>query len=109
MLTGFRDGADRFCAEFQKHQEKITPLWNAAFRQAATLEYKPGDLVWLIDHYNTAVIVGPHVNDFTGAKSLVNFDIETVDADGQVCRWTYAVEKLRLALEALQFVWPEDN
>lgn len=88
-------------AQMEAHQEAIRPLWDEAFQSPVVNEYRPGDIVWMFDHYNTARIIGRDTGDDGG------WLVETSDADGAVQQYAYPVAWLRPAKAEMVFRWPE--
>lgn len=89
-----------YFAAVEAHIESITPAHRAAFQTSAPTQYEPGDLVWVIDHYNTGRIVSPSVEG--------SWCVELTDADGQVMRLVYDLTDLRLAAQPVAFRWPAE-
>lgn len=89
----------------QAHQDRIKPMWEAAFSQPPPSTYQPGDVVWLLDHYSTARVINavPRTNGGLGYHWLV----ETSFADGSAIQFEYDADWLRPALEEVVFHWPE--
>lgn len=80
------------------HIEAIKPAHQAAWRGPVVDSYPAGSLVWLWDHYNTAVVVGP------GAESG-SWLVSASDADGIVSTYEYPAGQLRPAAEPVEFRW----
>lgn len=80
------------------HLESIKPAHQAAFDGPVVRDYAVGAIVWMWDHYNTAVIVGPGVKAGT-------WDITTTDADGSTSSYRYSSGQLRPAVEPVEFRW----
>jgi len=80
------------------HADAIQPLHRAAWRGPVVTSYATGSVVWMWDHYNTAVIIGPGIKSGT-------WRVETQDADGAINRYTYPSVQLRPALHPMVFTW----
>lgn len=83
----------------QAHIDRITPEHREAFRGPIPLTYAVGDLVWMWDHYNTAVVV----TVVSGGRVKVR----TSDADGSTQTYDYKPAHLRPAARTVEFRWSE--
>lgn len=89
-------------ALIEAHIAAITPAHRDAFAGPVARDYKPGDVVWLYDHYNTAV-VRSHRAVIGGGWVVV-----TTDADGSTSTYDYPADRLRPAVTSVEFRWPVD-
>lgn len=89
---------DADIAALDAHTESIQALHQAAWRGPVVTDYQVGDVVWMWDHYNTAVIERAGTEPGT-------WRIATQDADGTIDRYTYPAGQLRPALAPTVFVW----
>lgn len=80
------------------HIAAITPAHQAAFRADVVHDYHTGDVVWMWDHYNTAVISGP------GSRAD-SWAITTTDADGVESAYEYPSAQIRPASRVVEFRW----
>lgn len=80
------------------HTDSIQAAHQAAWRGPVVTDYQPGAIVWMWDHYNTAVVEG--VGSTPGT-----WRVTTQDADGSTSTYEYASRQLRPALEACVFTW----
>lgn len=90
-----------FCALMDAHLQAITPEHEAAFRGPVVPHYLDGAIVWMHDHYNTAIVQGPGAEPDTWA-------ITTTDADGSTSTYEYESRDLRPAGRITQFRWPAE-
>lgn len=81
------------------HLEAVREPWDTAFSGPIVHDYKPGDHVWLYDHYNTGVIVC-EVPGHQGTWRLT-----TTHADGDVSEFEYPASWLRPAAAPVVFTW----
>lgn len=98
--------------KMERWQEHIKPLWEAAFWPHPPLvelkrDYNPGGIVWMYDHYNTAVIMG-QVRSFDDDGSNI-YTVRTVDSDGSVHEYDYNIKQLRPADEPHVFVYRQPS
>lgn len=85
-------------AAIDAHIQAIAPAHQEAWRGPVVRAYEPGSVVWMWDHYNTAVVHGP-------GRRADTWDITTTDADGKVSRYEYPSGQLRPALAPVDFRW----
>lgn len=97
MMTTTQTETDPF-ALVAAHIESIKPALQAAWRGPVVRNYKTGAVVWMWDHYNTAIIEGPGRHPDTWA-------ITTADADGSESRFEYTSGSLRPAATPVEFRW----
>lgn len=89
-------------AAIDHHIDCITPAHRAAFGTPIVTDYQPGQTVWLMDHYNTAEVIG------TADARLgeLHWTVRTVDADGSVETYEYPARHLRHADKAVEYLFP---
>jgi len=83
-------------AALEGHIEAVMPAHQAAWRGPVVDIYPTGAVVWMWDHYNTAVVTGPGRLPGTWA-------ISTTDADGEVDDYEYPSGQLRPATAPVEF------
>lgn len=89
--------SDPFAA-IDAHVEAIKPAHIEAWRGPVVRDYSPGDVVWMWDWYNTAIIEGP-------GRKPDHWAITTTDADGAASRYEYPSGQLRPASAPVEFRW----
>lgn len=81
---------DADTAALFEHSEAILIPHGKAWNGPVRHDYQAGEVVWMWDHYNTAVIVGPGRNADT-------WRVTTQDADGSAHEYEYDAGSLRPA------------
>lgn len=101
VTTPTADSTDADIAALHAHAEAIQEPHAAAFQEPAVHDYARGAIVWMWDHYNTAIVQGPgEVPD--------TWFVVTKGADGRPCTYRYVSTWLRPAVEPRVFTWRAD-
>jgi hypothetical protein len=90
---------DSDCNALAAHTEAIQEAHRTAFGLSVVEVYSPGAIVWMYDHYNTAIIL-------RASRAPGEWIVSTSDADGSVSEYSYKPAWLRPAIEACVFTWP---
>jgi hypothetical protein len=85
------------------HISSIKAACQEAWRGPVVESYAAGSVVWMWDHYNTAVVLG--MGHRRGSGDTDTWEIETWDADGERMVFEYEPSHLRPAVEPVQFRW----
>lgn len=87
------------CTALANHVDSIVIAFNKAWENPCQDIYPEGAIVWLLDHYNTATVMG------VGAEPLT-YLVSTVDADGEIKEYIYPITEMRPAVSEVCFVYP---
>jgi hypothetical protein len=97
MMNTTQTQTDPF-AVLAAHIASIKPATLAAWRGPVVRNYAAGAVVWMWDHYNTAVVTGP-------GRRADHWAITTTDADGSTSSYEYPSAQLRPAIAPVEFRW----